>query len=67
VHHHLVCVHCGRVVDVYADASAVRVPSPQRHGFTISSTEVVFRGTCPDCNDRKDRNNRKDQRKEGNA
>jgi Fe2+ or Zn2+ uptake regulation protein len=48
-HHHLVCDECGRVVDVYADASAVRVPGGQRHGFTISSTEVVFRGTCPTC------------------
>jgi Fe2+ or Zn2+ uptake regulation protein len=48
-HHHLVCDECGRVVDVYADASAVRVSGPQRHGFTISSTEVVFRGTCPTC------------------
>ena len=55
-HHHLVCERCGRVDDVYADASTVRVPTPQRHGFTISSTEVVFRGTCPDC-----------KRKEGHA
>ena len=48
-HHHLVCDRCGRVVDVYADASEVRVPGTQRHGFTIKSTEVVFRGLCPDC------------------
>jgi len=48
-HHHLVCDECGRVVDVYADASALRVSGPRRHGFTISSTEVVFRGTCPTC------------------
>jgi Fe2+ or Zn2+ uptake regulation protein len=59
-HHHLVCDHCGRVVDVYADASAVRVPGAQRHGFAINSTEVVFRGTCPACKDQP-------QRKEGNA
>jgi len=62
-HHHLVCDHCGRVVDIYADASTVRVPSPQRHGFTIDTTEVVFRGTCPDCKDRKTQG----KRKEGNA
>jgi Fe2+ or Zn2+ uptake regulation protein len=66
-HHHLVCDHCGRVVDVYADASAVRVPGAQRHGFTISSTEVVFRGTCPEC--KPDRNDQtvSPKRKEGNA
>ena len=48
-HHHLVCDQCGRVDDVYADASAVRVTGAQKHGFTISHTEVVFRGTCPTC------------------
>lgn len=62
-HHHLVCEHCGRVVDVYADASAVRVPNPQRHGFTITTTEVVFRGICPECKDRNDQG----KRKEGNG
>ena len=57
-HHHLVCDGCGRVDDVYADASAVNLPSNQRHGFTINSTEVVFRGICPECKDsrRKDVN-----------
>jgi len=50
-HHHLVCEDCGRVVDIYADVSAVRVPGAQRHGFTIDTTEVVFRGTCPECRD----------------
>src|SRR5438105_494263 len=55
VHHHLVCVRCGRVVDIYADASGMRVPNSQRHGFTITATDVVFRGTCPDCKDRKNR------------
>jgi len=52
-HHHLVCEDCGRVVDIYADASTVRVPSAQRHGFTINTTEVVFRGRCPECRDRR--------------
>jgi Fe2+ or Zn2+ uptake regulation protein len=50
-HHHLVCEDCGRVIDIYADASAVRVSGAQRHGFTITTTEVVFRGTCPECKD----------------
>jgi len=48
-HHHLVCDDCGTVIDVYADASGVRVSPKQRHGFDISSTEVIFRGTCPTC------------------
>jgi Fe2+ or Zn2+ uptake regulation protein len=48
-HHHLVCEQCGKVLDVYADVSGVGVPASQRQGFTIVSTQVVFRGTCADC------------------
>lgn len=49
-HHHLVCDQCGRVLDVEVDTSAVRVPSGASEGFTIDSTQIVFRGTCADCN-----------------
>jgi Fe2+ or Zn2+ uptake regulation protein len=48
-HHHLVCDRCGRVVDVYTDTASLRVTPRQRHGFDITTTEVVFRGTCPAC------------------
>jgi Fe2+ or Zn2+ uptake regulation protein len=48
-HQHLVCDVCGTVVDVYADATAVTIPASDRHGFEITTTEVVFRGTCSDC------------------
>ena len=48
-HHHLVCGECGRVVDVEVDASAVQVPAVGRQGFTIDSTQIVFRGTCAEC------------------
>jgi Fe2+ or Zn2+ uptake regulation protein len=47
-HHHLVCERCGKVIDVYADTSAVQVPA-EHHGFTVTTTQVVFRGTCADC------------------
>ncbi len=49
LHHHLVCDRCGKVVDVLADAGAVQLTRAQRHGFDIDRTEIVFRGTCPDC------------------
>jgi Fur family peroxide stress response transcriptional regulator len=48
-HHHLVCDECGRVADVPADFIDVRVPQGHTQGFSVSRTEVVFRGTCPDC------------------
>jgi Fe2+ or Zn2+ uptake regulation protein len=48
-HHHLVCTHCGKVRDLHVDFSGLRVPSPQRQGFTVDSAEVVFRGVCDTC------------------
>jgi len=49
VHHHLVCEECGRVRDLYADFDDVRVPKATAHGYEVWSTEIVFRGRCPDC------------------
>jgi Fe2+ or Zn2+ uptake regulation protein len=48
-HHHLVCDGCGRVVDVPGDFADVRVPRGHHHGFSVSRTEIVFRGLCPAC------------------
>ncbi|MCB1013966.1 MAG: transcriptional repressor [Acidimicrobiales bacterium] len=46
-HHHLVCDGCGAVADVHAEFTDVRVPDDS--GFTVSSTEIVFRGRCREC------------------
>jgi Fur family transcriptional regulator, stress-responsive regulator len=46
-HHHLVCVDCGRMLDVLADDP--RLPDDQRHGFELLDVEVTFRARCPDC------------------
>jgi Fe2+ or Zn2+ uptake regulation protein len=48
-HHHLVCEECGRVRDLYADFAEVRVPTSTAEGFEVRSTEIVFRGRCPEC------------------
>jgi len=48
-HHHLVCDECGRIHDLYADFGEVAVPSDDESGFTITATEIVFRGLCGDC------------------
>jgi Fe2+ or Zn2+ uptake regulation protein len=48
-HQHLVCDRCGRVQDLVGDFAEVRVPDGAAHGFQISSTEIVFRGRCPEC------------------
>ncbi len=46
-HHHLVCVDCGRMLDVRADDP--RLPTDQRYGFELLEVEVTFRARCPDC------------------
>jgi len=48
-HHHLVCTKCGKVRDLLADFTGVKVPPTQRQGFTIGPAEVVFRGLCDTC------------------
>ena len=48
-HHHLVCEGCGTVQDLHADFPDVRVPDRDVAGFTVSSTEIVFRGRCLEC------------------
>jgi Fur family transcriptional regulator, stress-responsive regulator len=46
-HHHLVCVDCGRMLDVRADDPQLR--ADQRHGFELLGVDVTFRARCPDC------------------
>jgi Fe2+ or Zn2+ uptake regulation protein len=46
-HHHLVCVDCGRMLDVTADDPLL--PAEQRHGFELLDVQVTFRARCPDC------------------
>ncbi len=48
-HQHLVCVQCGRVWDVYADFTEVRIPPELSDDFCVSSTDIVFRGQCRHC------------------
>lgn len=48
-HHHLVCTGCGKVHDLEVDFGDLEVPPRRRHGFTIDSAEVVFRGRCGTC------------------
>lgn len=51
-HHHLVCHGCSKVSDVHVDVGPLRLTDSQRQGFEVTATEVVFRGTCPDCQQR---------------
>jgi Fur family transcriptional regulator, stress-responsive regulator len=46
-HHHLLCVDCGRMLDVTSDEP--QLASDQRHGFELLDVEITFRARCPDC------------------
>lgn len=48
-HHHLVCEVCGRVQDVEAEFPGVSVPDAGSYGFTVDTTQIVFRGRCHAC------------------
>jgi Fur family transcriptional regulator, peroxide stress response regulator len=47
-HHHLVCTHCKKVIDIYDDALSLAKPT-QTHGFTVSHIQVQVNGVCPKC------------------
>ncbi len=48
-HHHLVCDGCGAVRDVAVDHPDPRPLPPPVTGFTIHTTDIVFRGHCSAC------------------
>lgn len=50
-HHHLICRQCGATIDV--DCALGKAPCLHPgvdHGYTIDEAEVIYWGTCPDCN-----------------
>ncbi|MDQ6697767.1 MAG: transcriptional repressor [Actinomycetota bacterium] len=48
-HHHLVCDRCGKVADVEADFDDIAVPPGKEQGYSITRTQIVFRGRCESC------------------
>jgi Fe2+ or Zn2+ uptake regulation protein len=48
-HHHLVCTRCGAMRDVHFDLAGLSLSARQYQGFTVSGTEVIFRGLCANC------------------
>lgn len=46
-HGHFICESCGKIEDL--DIGDVRKPD-QIKNYTVDTTEVIFRGYCPDCN-----------------
>jgi Fur family peroxide stress response transcriptional regulator len=47
-HHHLICVLCGKIVDV-PEGSAVELPENMARDFVIIRSHVEFYGHCDAC------------------
>ena len=48
-HHHIVCRTCNAVMDTDCFTHAPCLEPMETHGFAIDEAEVIFWGTCPDC------------------
>lgn len=49
-HHHLMCRNCGTMLDVdCAKGKAPCLHPVEDHGYRIDEAEVIYWGTCPDC------------------
>jgi Fur family ferric uptake transcriptional regulator len=52
-HYHLVCLECGRVLEVDSSPFAQAAAAAGRiHGFRVASAEVELSGFCAECRDR---------------
>ncbi|WP_288921495.1 Fur family transcriptional regulator, partial [uncultured Bifidobacterium sp.] len=48
-HHHLVCVKCGRTVEIEPPSESWLRGIASAHGFTVESHTLEVFGLCPDC------------------
>lgn len=45
-HHHLICLRCGKIVDIYID---YKLTIPEKTGFEITGNHIEFYGYCAKC------------------
>ena len=49
-HHHLVCLKCGDLHDVYpVGEESIVLPRDQSFGYQLVNREILFQGYCPRC------------------
>lgn len=47
-HHHLICVRCGRIKDVFKEFD-LELPDAERESFELMGSHVEFHGLCSKC------------------
>ena len=45
----MVCTSCRAITDLHVEFPDVVVPAGAGDGFTVTATEIVFRGLCAPC------------------
>lgn len=59
-HHHLVCLACGRILDLRDPAlGALAIPAPRAPGFHVREITIQFRGLCRACRRRESAHERR--------
>ncbi|HEY3196655.1 MAG TPA: transcriptional repressor [Nitrospirales bacterium] len=49
-HHHLVCLKCRKIEDLYDDAlDQLKISTKSTNGYLVESHRVEFRGYCSEC------------------
>jgi Fe2+ or Zn2+ uptake regulation protein len=48
-HHHLVCVRCHTLVDIYHDFDGVTLSPEETAGYRVMTNQITFYGICPHC------------------
>ena len=48
-HHHLLCIHCGRLEDLFRQFANLNLSPEESQGFVIINHQVISEGLCPDC------------------
>lgn len=58
-HHHIVCRHCGRVVEFESPMVDQFIAEIEQHsGFKVEGMEICLQGSCPECNKKEGESNR---------
>jgi Fe2+ or Zn2+ uptake regulation protein len=47
-HHHLTCLECGSLVDVYPEGER-SLSLKDSHGYEVVGVTITYHGYCPDC------------------
>ena len=59
-HHHLVCLQCRKIEDLYDDAlDQLKISAKKTNGYLVESHRVEFRGYCSQCRTPRRRLNQK--------